>query len=316
MPASQIAPRVLGPAGSIVELSFKRVQGPAVLTINVTCVREPPRDQASVSPRAEATGRVSRPLAAESRASRSPAALQAEQADKQHNHDGNIHSYGKGAHSSLLTSSSSYDGFYERKTRGTSRLVSDGTRGSAGGTKWSDKDRTSTDFGLQPNGVQACEHDEESLRGRLDDTAQKHSLQDSIRGDDLDARSVERVPSDFDSPNVHDVHRTLMELAMVTPSPLSLLYACVARVFCTSKRFLMISPIAFCAAVPSHGVERSLHLRLTQRRRSENTGSRPGGKRETDSESPRVSERQGGRKTVATESKVALGEPWIPEAPQ
>ena len=44
MPASKVAPLVLGPSGTIVELSFKRVQGPAVMTINVACVREPQSD--------------------------------------------------------------------------------------------------------------------------------------------------------------------------------------------------------------------------------------------------------------------------------
>lgn len=43
-PASQIAPKVLGPAGTIVELAFKRSQGPAVVTINVAVIRETPRD--------------------------------------------------------------------------------------------------------------------------------------------------------------------------------------------------------------------------------------------------------------------------------
>lgn len=36
---SQIAPKILGPAGSIVELGFKRSQGPVVLTVNVAIVR-------------------------------------------------------------------------------------------------------------------------------------------------------------------------------------------------------------------------------------------------------------------------------------
>lgn len=36
---SQIAPKILGPAGSIVELGFKRAQGPVVLTVNVAIVR-------------------------------------------------------------------------------------------------------------------------------------------------------------------------------------------------------------------------------------------------------------------------------------
>lgn len=44
VPASKVAPLVLGPSGTIVELSFKRVQGPAVMTINVACVREPQSD--------------------------------------------------------------------------------------------------------------------------------------------------------------------------------------------------------------------------------------------------------------------------------
>ena len=36
---AQIAPKILGPAGSIVELGFKRSQGPVVLTVNVAIVR-------------------------------------------------------------------------------------------------------------------------------------------------------------------------------------------------------------------------------------------------------------------------------------
>lgn len=53
--AMQIATRVLGPAGTIVELSFKRVQGPAVLTVNVALVRQTPRDQTSQHPAAQAS---------------------------------------------------------------------------------------------------------------------------------------------------------------------------------------------------------------------------------------------------------------------
>jgi hypothetical protein len=44
LPVSRVAPMVLGPAGTLVELSFKRVQGPAVMTINVALVREPPTE--------------------------------------------------------------------------------------------------------------------------------------------------------------------------------------------------------------------------------------------------------------------------------
>ena len=54
--ASQIAPRVLGPAGTIVELSFKRVHGPAVCTVNVALLREPPRDQTSQHHASQAHG--------------------------------------------------------------------------------------------------------------------------------------------------------------------------------------------------------------------------------------------------------------------
>jgi hypothetical protein len=53
--ASHIATRVLGPAGTIVELSFKRVQGPAVMTVNVALVRETPRDQSSQHAAAQAS---------------------------------------------------------------------------------------------------------------------------------------------------------------------------------------------------------------------------------------------------------------------
>ncbi|EKX54048.1 hypothetical protein GUITHDRAFT_100298 [Guillardia theta CCMP2712] len=45
--ASKIAPKILGPAGTIVELAFKRVQGPAVMTVNVAVVREPAGGQAA-----------------------------------------------------------------------------------------------------------------------------------------------------------------------------------------------------------------------------------------------------------------------------
>ena len=61
MPVSRVAPMVLGPAGTLVELSFKRVQGPAVMAINVALVREPPSEQpadcagAAGGPRADST---------------------------------------------------------------------------------------------------------------------------------------------------------------------------------------------------------------------------------------------------------------------
>jgi len=47
-PASQVAPKVLGTAGTIVELAFKREQGPAFLTVNVALVRETPRGSSQV----------------------------------------------------------------------------------------------------------------------------------------------------------------------------------------------------------------------------------------------------------------------------
>ena len=47
MPASHIASKILGPAGTLVELSFKRQQGPAVLTVHVACIRAPPQDRAA-----------------------------------------------------------------------------------------------------------------------------------------------------------------------------------------------------------------------------------------------------------------------------
>lgn len=46
-----MAPKVLGPAGTIVELAFKREQGPAVVTVNVALVRETPRSDRSASPK-------------------------------------------------------------------------------------------------------------------------------------------------------------------------------------------------------------------------------------------------------------------------
>lgn len=45
-----MAPLVLGPSGTLVELSFKRVQGPALITINLACVREPQSEATNSTP--------------------------------------------------------------------------------------------------------------------------------------------------------------------------------------------------------------------------------------------------------------------------
>jgi hypothetical protein len=165
--ASHIATRVLGPAGTIVELSFKRVQGPAVLTVNVALVRETPRDQTSQRPSTQANifPNYGAPLAG---------------------------SHGIGSTSSTGWPSSSERPFmYQGSTHTDWRteLRHDQVRQTP-----------------EPNVTRGAQED-----SRLKTPPRRVSGRECGEGGE-DVCSSYALPS----PNVHDIHRTLMELSLVS----------------------------------------------------------------------------------------------------